>query len=174
MIKKLLDTRHRRQQIELIDGLTLQLSLPDTHSKADSVYAFGMKKCGSTLLNDILLLASRHLPQSFYSFPDDCFNQGRNTVAVNRLIAPDSLRAVDTLFRKPGYIFGGFRLLPDRIPLPKLAERKKLLFVRDPRDALVSLYYSNRYSHVVVSGTDMEALRTQAEQYDLLEYVCLP
>jgi hypothetical protein len=52
------------------------------------------------------------------------------------------------LFPEYGYCFTGFRYVPSSIPIADLASgQKKLLIVRDPRDMLVSLYYSIKLSH---------------------------
>jgi hypothetical protein len=52
------------------------------------------------------------------------------------------------LFPEYGYCFTGFRYPPSSIPIADLASgKRKLLIVRDPRDILVSLYYSIKLSH---------------------------
>jgi len=57
---------------------------------------------------------------------------------------------VDGLFEHKGYCYGAFRKLIGVIP--NLEMYKIILMLRDPRDILVSLYYSLRYSHEIPSG----------------------
>jgi hypothetical protein len=59
----------------------------------------------------------------------------------------DAVEDMDGLFARPGYIFGTFRWLPRALFIPNLPDAKKVLLVRDPRDMLVSAYYSFRESH---------------------------
>jgi hypothetical protein len=49
-------------------------------------------------------------------------------------------------FAQKGVFYGAFRY-----PISLIPDLKIILVVRDPRDVLVSLYYSNRYSHGVNS-----------------------
>lgn len=53
---------------------------------------------------------------------------------------------VDVELSATGYCYGGFRHFPE-FPVPILDRARTALLVRDPRDALVSLYYSMRDSH---------------------------
>lgn len=58
-----------------------------------------------------------------------------------------------SLFRDKGYCYSGFRYLPSCFMgvLPKLPG-PKILLVRDPRDMLVSNFYSLKFSHPFPSG----------------------
>ena len=50
----------------------------------------------------------------------------------------------------PGNVYGGFRQLPKAlVGHPDFDAAPKVLLVRDPRDALVSVYFSNAYSHPI-------------------------
>ena len=51
-------------------------------------------------------------------------------------------------FKNSGYIFGPIR---NYLNIPKIYEYKIVLFLRDPRDVLVSDYYSIKYSHNVIN-----------------------
>jgi Sulfotransferase domain len=55
---------------------------------------------------------------------------------------------IGRVFRETGYCYGGFRIFPC-YPVPILTTSKVILLVRDPRDILVSLYFSVRGSHVM-------------------------
>src|SRR5262249_47470655 len=55
---------------------------------------------------------------------------------------------IATLFPLKGYCFAGFRDLPPWLNGSDVLRRaRKLVIVRDPRDMLVSLYYSFKHSH---------------------------
>ncbi|MDP3921240.1 MAG: hypothetical protein Q8R76_10605 [Candidatus Omnitrophota bacterium] len=56
-------------------------------------------------------------------------------------------------FKKTGFMFGPYRSL--NFPLEALNSYRVLLLLRDPRDVLVSLYFSMAYSH----GMQNEAIR---------------
>jgi hypothetical protein len=79
-----------------------------------------------------------------------------------------------------GNIYGGFRNMPRALLTSSLfREGRKLLMIRDPRDALVSLYFSNAYSHPIPQQTgehdevakQMERQRAAALATPLDEYV---
>lgn len=76
------------------------------------------------------------------------------------------LRAVDLEVDYPdrGYCFGGYRLFPES-PMPLVETARAVLLVRDPRDAVVSLYYSARDSHPVpdAEGAVRERILTRRE-----------
>ena len=53
-------------------------------------------------------------------------------------------------FRKKGYFYGPWRYLPSWIPFAE--PYQVLLLLRDPRDVLVSFYFSMAFSHPIPSG----------------------
>jgi hypothetical protein len=69
---------------------------------------------------------------------------------------------VSGIFVQHGYLFGGFRSFPPRMTMPKWASGNIVLLVRDPRDMVVSLYFSEKYSHTP-PGTELSPL--QYEQF---------
>lgn len=56
--------------------------------------------------------------------------------------------------------------------IPQFSELRIILVLRDPRDVLVSHYFSTRYSHPVIN-MDFFALKKQAEKSDIDEYTLL-
>ena len=54
-------------------------------------------------------------------------------------------------FRKKGYFYGPWRYLPSWIPFAE--PYQVLLLLRDPRDVLVSFYFSMAFSHSIPDGT---------------------
>ena len=106
----------------------------------DSCYVLAFPKSGSVLLNAMsaVLMAETGVP--CVDLPAQCFSRGIeiDTVSVD----------CDDFFKRSGYCYSGFRKIPARIAKEFTAlPGKKVLMVRDPRDMLVSLYYSIKYSH---------------------------
>jgi hypothetical protein len=103
-----------------------------------SVLAFGIPKGGSTLLFDVLRMMSVEVGLTFVSYPDQLFQKGLSPLLVEPAVA----------FDETGFCYGGFRTFPYyRVPLLETA--KTVWLVRDPRDVMVSLYFSIGESHMV-------------------------
>jgi hypothetical protein len=114
------------------------IDLPPIPSSVGSVMAFSHAKAGSTMLNAILEMLCPHVGLTFASISGRLFERG---------VAMASAK-VQTEFHAKGYCYGGFRFFP-LFALPLLDTAKAIFLVRDPRDALVSLYFSKRDSHVL-------------------------
>ncbi len=106
-------------------------------------FLLSVRKCGSTIFNDIgraLAVANRC---RFISVADQFFFENINVPEYQRDPALVSLL-------HPGNAYGGFRDMPLTFLGSKLFQLSpKLLFVRDPRDALVSEFFSLAYSHPI-------------------------
>ena len=125
------------------------LTVPEAASSVQSAYIVGMKKGGSTLLAQIMRDLAPMSPRTLFEYPKLAFDKGM----------PEStaVEDVNDILTKPGYVFGVFRWLPEadlfdlsamlRADSPRSA--RCLLLLRDPRDALVSLYYSDAKSHPI-------------------------
>jgi hypothetical protein len=155
-------------------------SRPPTPSS--SIYAFSPFKSGSTLLFNSLELMSApiFLNRTYHSAYDLSFNKYGDT--VKWLTIPEE-RSVLTNER---HIFGGFR---DADPfaaeestdivipiIDNLAfEGKSAIFVflyRDPRDCLVSLYYSHLKSHAVPFNAEyLEDARRRTSKMTIEDYI---
>lgn len=105
-----------------------------------SFYAFALPKAGSSLLEAILFDLSE--ASGIVNFTP--------TVRLFEIGVRDEEVELDTsnTFQSPGFCFSGFRHVPPFLSTELLRDRKALLLVRDPRDMLVSMYFSMRYSHV--------------------------
>jgi hypothetical protein len=110
--------------------------LPEPSSLQKSVLAFSHHKAGSTMLYGILSGLSAAAGVAFISMPRVLFSSGVDPASVD--IVAD--------FKDTGFCFGGYRSFPST-PLPLIDTAQTVLLVRDPRDVLVSHYYSVRDAH---------------------------
>jgi hypothetical protein len=118
---------------------TIELPIP-SRSDFESVYCFAFPKSGSVLVNDIArsLVADSNI--CAFDFPAELYNKGIDSASV--------VCDFDELFPRTGFFFGGFREKPRwMLGANAVLQAKKILVVRDPRDMLVSLYYSVKFSH---------------------------
>jgi len=143
-------------------------TLPPTKSPdKQSVYAFSLPKAGSVLLDTIMRALSERVGITYVSLMGEIFKLGLAEQSV-----PSSASKV---FVDNGYCFGGFRAYPKTFEIPNLAAGKSILLLRDPRDMLVSHYFSMRSSHAdpgKVLTTSRESLprRDRARLMSVDEY----
>jgi hypothetical protein len=132
---------HGNDKMRDIEEFLNQLTLPPSTSEAPSVYAFSLHKSGSTLLFNMLSDLAPHAGLTYFSMQDQMFING---------IMPNSEIPNSKLFFKPkGYLYGGFRFFPQAYKLENLNNHKKILLIRNPMDALVSMYFSRKKSHAI-------------------------
>ena len=120
-------------------------------------FVFALHKSGSVLLNEMMRKLSPAAGYPFVDFPGFVFGK---SVKI-----PDVTGGMEALFSCNGMVFGGFRNFPpDSVPLNIVAQDKVILLVRDPRDILVSFYFSELKSHALPpEGPAREALLKQRE-----------
>ncbi len=115
-------------------------TLPPTKSPATpSVYVFSLPKAGSVLLDNIMRGLSEQVGVTYVSLMGEFFKLG--------LAEQDVPSTTSNVFADNGYCFGGFRAFPKTFEIPNLSTRKSIFLLRDPRDMLVSHYFSMRSSH---------------------------
>jgi hypothetical protein len=89
--------------------------------------------------------------------------QGIKFVALTHVFAPTGERRIPSsaksLFLPKGYCYGAFTGYPAGFDIPIIAQCRSTLIVRDPRDLLVSLYYSVKLSHPEPSEQSAQATR---------------
>ena len=129
-----------------------------------SVFIVGLVKSGSTLLNRIMRPITAASGLDFRSYANELRGRGL------------TLKQANIDFEPSGHAYGGFRDLP--WPLPEFAANRTVLLVRDPRDALTSLYFSVAYSHVPPGSSDslqllraFEARRARARAMTIDDFV---
>lgn len=125
----------------LIDIAELALRLPPPISaNQPSFFAVGLHKAGSTLLTQIF----HRLAPGYRYVPYDL----HQTIYDVGIPAEDVAISPGEIFQPFGYAFIGFRGWPKCHSLPSWSQRRIVHLVRDPRDVLVSLYFSVALSHL--------------------------
>jgi len=155
-------------EIKLNNSQTIDIPLKEPAS-IEAFFLFGLHKCGSSLLNKIFVDLCRAAKIPFISIPEIAFKHGiptkvwEDNVALNEVILD-------------GYCLRGYRHYPPFLESNQLVNRrKKILLVRDPRDAVVSAYFSFAKSHrLPESGQlleDMQKSREAMKNIDIENYV---
>ena len=111
--------------------------LPVTELAGGPRFAFSIHKCGSTLMHSMIRAVCTRAEIPAISIPDLMFSNG---ILDPQWAADEALLPA---FRR-NILYFGFRHLPDILTAPDfdLRARRFVLLVRDPRDALVSQYFS--------------------------------
>ena len=113
-------------------------------------FVLGLRKSGSSLLNQMLKFIAEQNGVNHVDLPGTFFNAGVPLDAWHN----DDLSAVI----RPGNMYIGFRNCPPAFARDPLFARSRRVFMfRDPRDALVSQYFSDAYSHSLPAGDSAQA-----------------
>lgn len=124
-----------------------------------SVLFFTTHKCASVFVSAILRTAGRHtefhhldLAQAVFNLPEVRTNEAEDFMSER----------ADELFFPTGEVYGPLR---GPVDIPNADRFKMVFFLRDPRDVLVSAYYSFGFSHKAPKNPDrVEAFHRQREQ----------
>ena len=132
-------------------------------------FVLGVRKSGSSILNSMVTALAQRQGLPFVDVPGQLFKAG---FTVDDWQSDPGMAALVA----GGNVYGGFRNCPIGLAGHSVyADSRKVLLVRDPRDALVSEYFSNAYSHSVPKEGDardqMLALREQALQASIESFV---
>lgn len=136
------------------DSKELSIEIPEP-CNYPSFFVFSMWKAGSTMLDGMIRDISSYLHIPIIDVHPTAYMQG---IDDNKLTSD-----ICQLFVKTGYCYMGFRSLPSYLRDFDFKEVKKILLVRDPRDMLVSHYFSLKYSHGITKG-DLGKEQTRARQ----------
>lgn len=134
----------------------------------EGFFIFGIHKSGSSLLNKIFVDICRILDIPSVPLPELAFQQSIQTKAWDDCTSLNSV-ILD------GYCHRGYRHFPLFLKDSELLDRrKKILLVRDPRDAIVSAYFSFAKSHVLPQSgqlkDDMLKARRNMQNMELENY----
>jgi hypothetical protein len=123
-------------------------------AQVDSIFVVTFHKTASTFFADYVI----------HQIP------GLTPVDYASQLVNDKLTG-DVVFHEHGYAYGVLRLAPfgpeyERVIRPFIADRrlracKTLFLVRDPRDILVSMYYSFGKTHALAENPEMRALQAE-------------
>jgi len=133
-------------QLDSTHAIKIKLDKP---AAIDAFFLFGIHKCGSSLLNSIFVDICRVNDIPDFPLPEMAFEQGIPTEAWDNCTAFNSII-------EDGYCYRGYRHFPLFLAKNNLIhQRKKILLVRDPRDAIVSSYFSFAKSHLLPKSGDL-------------------
>ncbi|WP_376096975.1 sulfotransferase domain-containing protein [Roseomonas sp. CCTCC AB2023176] len=112
--------------------------------QAPPTFSLGVRKSGSTMLHKIVGYLARRSAINVVDVPGTFFRNGFTVADWNKSDL--------TTVLAPGNVYLGFRSFPTNLTAdPTFRDAKKIFMFRDPRDALVSQYFSDAYSHSLPS-----------------------
>ena len=152
------------KKINLISksGKSYTVNMPLPQKGLERSYIFAFAKSGSTLLDNMVSVYCQNQRIPNFSLFNTAFDQGVST----QEITGDAINCVE----QDGYVYTGFRHFP--IFDIDLSDATTILLTRDPRDMLVSMYYSIIKSHVVPKGNLLLAKnRERVKQIDINTFV---
>lgn len=121
-------------------------------------FVFGVRKSGSTMLNEAVRYLAQRNDANWVSIPDQLF-------LSNVDLEGDFSSYIPSRLIHPGNVYGGFRSFPrSLLATPEFVRGRKVLLVRDPRDALVSQYFSLARSHYIPAGSSDSGPRKKLVQ----------
>jgi len=136
-------------------------------------FAFSIHKAGSTMMHSMIGQVCSAAGVPAINIPTILFQEG---IKDREWSNDKALRA----FITPGRIYHGYRYLPEFLRSPEVGLKncKSVLLVRDPRDALVSEYYSfgGKYFSHTLPDKNKEIYTNRADEtksLDIDEYVLL-
>lgn len=148
------------------DGGSLTLDVAVLR-RPPACFALGVRKSGSSIFHSIVAALAAANGWNVVDLPGTAFEAGWSS---EDWIASPALRRL--VWRGNAYV--GFRAPPIGLYAdPVFREARKILLVRDPHDALVSEWFSNRWSHALptVGARLLAAERERALAHDLDAYV---
>jgi hypothetical protein len=158
--------------ITLANGRAISFEV-DLERDGPAFFALSVRKCGSSIFNMISKALGRASGYNWVDMGGDFFKL--NIMAREYLDDP----AIAEIIR-PGNAYGGFRDFPSAfLKNESFRNDPKIFFIRDPRDALVSQYFSDAYSHPVPKATaegdtvtrHIQRQRQSARDMSIDEYV---
>ena len=134
-----------------------------TSSDRPSVLALSLPKAGSVLLDGIMKMLCERSGLTYVSIMEAFFRIG--------VIETNIPSETSQLFRETGFCYGGFRYYPTQFDIPISNTAPAILLVRDPRDMLVSLYFSALKSHPKRGRDGANPASQAAAEMDIDDFV---
>lgn len=134
-------------------------------------FSLGVRKSGSTMLNKVVNFLANQNAINIVNIPGGFFRNGFIVADWATLDLSDVLA--------PANLYSGFRTFPAALATTELyRDGLKVFMFRDPRDALISQYFSDAYSHQLpktgAAGGGRELFlkkREEAQKADIDEWV---
>ncbi len=153
-----------------IDAATIDFSVR-LCGTGPAFFSLGVRKSGSTMLHKIINFLAHRNHANIVDIPGTFFRNGFTVANWAPLDLSDLIA--------PGNLYSGFRSFPDELAKTDLyRDALKIFMFRDPRDALVSQYFSDAYSHEIpkqeAAGDGHEIFlkkREEAKSADIDEWV---
>jgi hypothetical protein len=147
-----------RKDILLSNGRTISFEITRQPGRG-AFFILGVRKSGSSVLNGMCAALSHFNNYKYVDVAGTMFNN--NLTAQSWIHDP----VINELLAE-GNVYGGFRVMPFAFSKSSIfLLAKKVLLIRDPRDALVSEHFSNAYSHAIpaASGDRADVTRQMTE-----------
>jgi hypothetical protein len=133
-------TETQTRRIDVAGGRAVDFDI-GLFDQDDAYFVLGIRKCGSSIMHSMVHDLARLNGHPFVDVGGRFF-----AANVPEQAWRSDPRVLDAL--APGNVYGGFRAMPLVFTQSGLFRRsRKILLVRDPRDALVSEYFSISFSH---------------------------
>jgi hypothetical protein len=130
-------------------------------SDQKSILFFTTYKCASSFAGEIIKELTVDTGYKHVDFDSYFYHLEKDTDKEYKKLF------LKSIFRKVGFIYGPMRHYQ---PIPSIEKYKILLILRDPRDVLVSHYYSVKYSHEI-STTKIRNKRKKVKSQNIDEFV---
>ncbi len=142
----------RTAQVQLANGRRIDFCL-GAPAGAEAFFVLGVRKSGSSIMNSMLAPLGKINGYDFIDVGGHFFKQDVPEEAWRTDQAALSLL-------EPGHLYGGFRTMPKVFQHSTVfRDGRKILLVRDPRDALVSEYFSVAYTHTLPAAAQRGGVR---------------
>ena len=129
-------------RLQFINGNFANITLPEPSTELQpSCFAFSLHKAGSSLLNAMLHDYSQKVEVALVDLPILAVNSGAGDATK---ITKESFQ---NIFRPNGYLYCGWRMYTTCLDGVDFSLTRNIVLVRDPRDRLVSQYFSFGRSH---------------------------
>lgn len=134
-------------------------SLGKTRKDIPSVLFFTTHKCASTFTSKVIKSIGSHSDYEIYDYAAAIYQLGDGIDAGDPF--DFMTKNSDILFNRRGEIYGPLRM---PVTIPNMDGFRKVFFLRDPRDVLVSAYYSFGFSHGLPGNTDRRRIFLKARE----------
>jgi len=167
-LRRIIERRYIKKRFKT--ELALLQGNHTNNSLKTSVIHFSINKSATQYIKSILRKVATANGMTPVSINDYAFH---STMPILNRLSGEEVKKYAHIFKPKGYVYTVFGAM---IGIKNLEEYKILLVVRDPRDVLVSGYFSKVFSHALPSSesdkrSDFEQRRQQAQNQTIDEYV---